>query len=46
MKAICIEKCQKDRKIIFEVGKEYDISEDMFASGFFKKVEPEKKEKK
>ena len=46
MKAICIVKCQKDRKQVFEVGKEYEVTEDMLKSGFFEKVETEKHNKK
>lgn len=42
MKAICVVKCQKDRKHVFEVGKKYEVTEDMLKSGFFKKVEAEK----
>ena len=46
MKAICIVECQKDRKKVYKVGKEYDITEEMLKSGFFKKVEAEKQSKK
>lgn len=46
MKAICIKKCQKDRRIVFEVGKEYDITEEMLKSGFFKAVQPKVQEEK
>lgn len=47
MKAKCIEKCQKDRKEIFEPGKVYDITEEMLKSGFFEKIsEPVKTETK
>lgn len=47
MKAKCIVKCQKDRVQIFEVGKIYEITDEMFKSGFFEKVEePKKKNKK
>ena len=46
MKAICIVKCQKDRKKVYEVGKEYEVTEEMLKSGFFKKIEAEKHSKK
>lgn len=40
MKVICIATCQKDRKIIYKVGKEYEISEDVYKKNkaYFKKV--------
>ena len=46
MKAICIIKCQKDRKKVYEVGKEYEVTEQMLESGFFKKIEAKKQKKK
>ena len=46
MKAICVVKCQKDRKEVFEVGKEYEVTAEMLKSGFFEKVEAEKHTKK
>ena len=46
MKAICIVKCQKDRVKVYEVGKEYEVTEEMLKSGFFKKIEESKKNKK
>ena len=40
MKVICVSTCQKDRKINFENGKEYDIPNDVYKNNktFFKKV--------
>lgn len=45
MKALCISQC-KNGNTIFYVGKEYDVSEDIAKSEFFKVVETEKKEEK
>lgn len=41
MKVICTNTCQKDRKIVYQVGKVYDIPEEMFRKNkaFFKKAE-------
>ena len=41
MKVICTLTCQKDRKTVYQVGKEYDIPEEMFRKNkaFFKKAE-------
>ena len=41
MKVICTNTCQKDRKTVYKVGKEYDIPEDMYRKNksFFKKAE-------
>lgn len=41
MKVICINQCQKDRKILFKNGNEYDIEEEMFEKNkeYFKPVE-------
>lgn len=44
MKATCVVQCQKDRKHLYEVGKEYEITDEMFKSGYWKKAE--KKEAK
>lgn len=40
MKVVCISTCQKDRKTVYVVGKEYDIPENMYKKNkeFFKKV--------
>ena len=48
MKVICTSQCQKDRKTLYEVGKTYDIEEDMFNKNteFFKKDEKEEKKSK
>lgn len=44
MKVICISTCQKDRKTIYKVGKEYDIPEKMYKKNkqFFNKKTEEK----
>lgn len=41
MKVICINTCQKDRKTVYQVGKEYDVTDEMYRKNkaFFKKVE-------
>lgn len=41
MKVICIGTCQKDRKTVYQVGKEYDITEEMYKKNkaFFKKAD-------
>ena len=41
MKVICTNTCQKDRKTVYQIGKEYDIPEEMFRKNkaFFKKAE-------
>ena len=41
MKVICISTCQKDRKTVYQVGKEYDIPEDVYRKNkaFFKKAD-------
>lgn len=46
MKALCTTTCQKDRKKVYEAGKEYDVTEDMLKSGFFRAVQPEKPDKR
>ena len=40
MKVVCINTCQKDRKTVFVVSKEYDIPEEMYKKNktFFKKI--------
>ena len=45
MKVKCIQQCQKDRKILYLVGKTYDIDEDMFKKNteFFEKEEKKSK---
>lgn len=30
MKVICINQCQKDRKILYKKGNQYDIEEEMY----------------
>ena len=47
MKVICISTCQKDRKTVYKVGKEYDIPDEMYKKNkaFFKKAETTKNEK-
>lgn len=41
MKVICVCTCQKDRKTVYQVGKEYDIPEEMYRKNkaFFKKAD-------
>lgn len=45
MKVICISQCQTDRKIVYEIGKEYDIPEELYRKNkaFFEKAEKKNK---
>lgn len=49
MQVICINQCQKDRKILYEKGNKYDIEEEIYKRNieYFKPVEKSttKKEK-
>lgn len=46
MKVICTSTCQKDRKVVYVAGKEYDIPEELYKNNkdFFKKVNKTKEE--
>lgn len=41
MKVICINQCQKDRKVLYKEGSEYDIDEEMYKKNteYFKPAE-------
>lgn len=46
MKAKCISQCQKDRKVLFEVGKIYDVDEEFYKNNIdrFEKIPSKTKE--